>query len=76
MGGNNRGLDIACGPVDVAIDSEGELNVGIADAAAPWMIGRLRDATGSYAEGCLVLVGMALLGGLAVLGLPAGRRAT
>ena len=49
---------------------------GIADAAAPWMIGRLRDATGSYAEGCLVLVGMALLGGLAVLGLPAGRRAT
>ena len=49
---------------------------GIADAAAPWLIGRLRDATGSYSEGCLVLVGMALLGGLAVLGLPARRRAT
>lgn len=49
---------------------------GIADAAAPWLIGRLRDATGSYSEGCLVLVGMALLGGLAVMGLPARRRAT
>jgi len=49
---------------------------GIADAAAPWLIGRLRDATGSYSEGCLVLVGMALLGGIAVLGLPARRRAT
>jgi MFS family permease len=49
---------------------------GIADAAAPWLIGRLRDATGSYSEGCLVLVGMALLGGLAVLGLPARRSAT
>lgn len=49
---------------------------GIADAAAPWLIGRLRDATGSYSEGCLLLVGMALLGGLAVLGLPARRRAT
>jgi MFS family permease len=49
---------------------------GIADAAAPWLIGRLRDATGSYFESCLVLVGMALLGGLAVLGLPARRRGT
>src|SRR5579863_6002542 len=49
---------------------------GIADAVAPWLIGRLRDATGSYFESCFVLVGMALLGGLAVLGLPARRRAT
>jgi MFS family permease len=49
---------------------------GIADAVAPWLIGRLRDATGSYYESCFVLVGMALLGGLAVLGLPAQRRAT
>jgi len=48
---------------------------GIADAAAPWLIGRLRDVTGSYFESCFVLVGMALLGGLAVLGLPARRRA-
>ncbi len=49
---------------------------GVADAAAPWLIGRLRDSTGSYFESCFVLVGMALLGGLAVLGLPARRRAT
>ena len=49
---------------------------GIADAAAPWLIGRLRDATGSYYDSCFVLVGMALLGGLAVLGLPARRRVT
>ncbi len=49
---------------------------GVADAAAPWLIGRLRDTTGSYFDSCVVLVGMALLGGLAVLGLPARRRAT
>jgi MFS family permease len=48
---------------------------GIAEAAAPWFIGRLRDATGNYTESCFVLVGIALLGGLAVLGLPARRRA-
>src|SRR5580693_2042555 len=49
---------------------------GVADAAAPWLIGRLRDATGSYFDSCILLVGMALLGGLAVLGLPARRRVT
>jgi MFS family permease len=49
---------------------------GIADGAAPWLTGRLRDATGSYFESCFVLAGIALLGGLAVLGLPAHRRAT
>jgi len=46
----------------------------VADATAPWLIGRLRDTTGSYSASCVVLVAMALLGGLAVLGLP-GRRA-
>jgi sugar phosphate permease len=46
----------------------------IADAAAPWLIGRLRDTTGSYSVSCFVLVVMALLGGLAVLGLPERRR--
>jgi MFS family permease len=46
---------------------------GIAEAAAPWLIGHLRDATGSYRESCIVLVAIALLGGVAVLGLP-GRR--
>jgi MFS family permease len=49
---------------------------GIAEAAAPWLVGRLRDATGSYSESCFVLVGFALLGGLAVLGLPERKRAT
>jgi MFS family permease len=47
---------------------------GIAEAATPWLIGRVRDTTGSYREGCFVLVGLALLGGLAVLALPGGRR--
>jgi MFS family permease len=47
---------------------------GIAEAASPWMIGRLRDSTGSYSEGCLVLVGMALLGAAAVLALPERRK--
>jgi len=47
---------------------------GIAEAGAPWLIGRLRDATGSYSESCVVLVAIALLGGVAVLGLPARRR--
>ena len=46
----------------------------VAEAASPWLIGRLRDMTGSYSVSCIVLVAMALLGGLAVLGLP-GRRA-
>jgi MFS family permease len=46
----------------------------IAEAGAPWLIGRLRDATGSYRESCFVLVGIALLGGIAVLGLPGRRR--
>jgi len=48
---------------------------GIAEAAAPWLIGRLRDSTGSYRESCFVLLGIALLGGLAALGLPGRRRA-
>jgi MFS family permease len=47
----------------------------VAEAASPWLIGRLRDMTGSYSVGCMVLVAMALLGGLAVLGLPSRRAA-
>jgi MFS family permease len=48
---------------------------GIAEAAAPWFVGRLRDATGSYSASCFVLVGIALLGGFAVLGLAERKRA-
>jgi cyanate permease len=48
---------------------------GIADAVAPWLIGRLRDSSGSYLESCFVLVGVALLGSIAVLCLPGRRRA-
>jgi MFS family permease len=47
---------------------------GIAEAAAPWAIGRLRDLTGTYTEACFILIGIGLLGGLAVLGLPDRRR--
>jgi MFS family permease len=43
---------------------------GIAEAVSPWLIGRLRDATGSYVEGCLLLIALALLGAGAVLLLP------
>lgn len=48
---------------------------GIAEAAAPWVVGRLRDLTGTYTNACFSLVGIALLGGLAVLALPERRRA-
>jgi MFS family permease len=48
---------------------------GIAEAAAPWVIGRLRDATGNYFASCFVLVVVALLGAIAVLGLPGRKRA-
>jgi MFS family permease len=47
---------------------------GIAEAVSPWLTGRLRDATGSYSEGCFVLVGIALLGAAVVLGLPQQRK--
>lgn len=47
---------------------------GIAEAAAPWAVGRLRDVTGSYTSSCFALVGVALLGGFAALSLPDRRR--
>jgi MFS family permease len=47
---------------------------GIAEAVSPWLTGRLRDATGNYSESCFVLVGIALLGAMAVLGLPGPRK--
>jgi len=48
---------------------------GVADAAAPWAVGYLRDSSGSYTSSCFALVGVALLGALAVLGLPDRRSA-
>jgi MFS family permease len=46
---------------------------GVAEAVSPWLVGRLRDSTGSYAAGFLVLIGMALLGAVAVAALPRQR---
>ena len=46
---------------------------GVAEALAPWLIGHLRDSTGSYAAGSMVLVALAVLGAAAVLGLPSRR---
>ena len=49
---------------------------GIAEAVSLWLTGRLRDVTGNYSESCFVLVGIALLGAAAVLGLPEQRKTT
>jgi MFS family permease len=46
---------------------------GIAEAVSPWLIGRLRDTTGDYSQGCVVLASIALLGAAAALGLPRGQ---
>jgi MFS family permease len=46
---------------------------GIADAVAPWAVGRLRDVTGSYTSACLALTAVALLGAIGTLALPARR---
>lgn len=48
----------------------------IAEAVSPWLVGRLRDTTGSYAAGFLALVGMALLGAIAIAVLPKGYKST
>ena len=43
---------------------------GVAEAASPWLVGHLRDTTGSYGMGFAVLIGMALLGAAAAAALP------
>lgn len=43
---------------------------GVAEAASPWLVGHLRDATGSYGVGFAALIGMALLGAAAAAALP------
>jgi len=47
---------------------------GIAEAVAPWVIGRMHDASGSYTNGFLALIGCALIGAIAVALLPRGVR--
>jgi len=43
---------------------------GIAEAVAPWMVGHIRDVTGSYSNGFLVLIALSLLGAAMVAFLP------
>jgi MFS family permease len=47
---------------------------GVAEAAAPWVVGHLRDATGSYTAGFALLITMGLLGVLAAASLPEGQK--
>src|SRR6266567_8084401 len=46
----------------------------VAEAVSPWLVGRLRDTTGSYSAGFLALIGMALLGAAAAAMLPRGKQ--
>jgi sugar phosphate permease len=46
---------------------------GVAEATAPMLVGYLRDRTGSYDTGFVLLVGIALIGATAIALLPAGR---
>jgi MFS family permease len=48
----------------------------VAEAVSPWLVGRLRDTTGSYSIAFLVLIGMALLGAMSAAMLPGGKRST
>ncbi len=48
---------------------------GLAEAVVPMGVATLRDRTGSYTTGFLVLVGLAVAGAIAVSLLPGGRRA-
>ena len=43
---------------------------GVSEAVSPMLVAHLRDTTGSYAAGFAVLIGMALLGAVAVGLLP------
>jgi MFS family permease len=46
----------------------------VAEAISPWLVGRLRDSTGSYTAGFLALIGMSVLGAAAVVALPNGAK--
>jgi len=45
---------------------------GVSEAVAPWLVGRMRDAAGSYASGFAVLIACALVGAVAIVFLPRG----
>ena len=47
---------------------------GVAEAAAPYLVGRMRDASGSYVGGFTMLITFAVIGGLAIALLPRQRR--
>jgi sugar phosphate permease len=47
---------------------------GVAEAAAPYLVGRMRDASGSYFTGFTMLIGFAVVGGIAIALLPRVRR--
>jgi len=46
----------------------------VAEALSPWLVGRLRDTTGSYSAGFLVLIGLGLLGAASAAMLPKGKK--
>lgn len=46
----------------------------VSEAVSPWVVGRLRDTTGSYSAGFLGLIVMALLGVAAAALLPKGQK--
>ena len=47
---------------------------GVAEAAAPYLVGRMRDASGSYVGAFSMLITFAVIGGLAIALLPRARR--
>jgi sugar phosphate permease len=47
---------------------------GVAEATAPYLVGRMRDASGSYVGGFTMLITFAVIGGLAIALLPRSRR--
>jgi sugar phosphate permease len=46
---------------------------GVAEAVSPWWVSHLRDSTGTYTTGFVMLIGIALLGATAVAILPRRR---
>jgi cyanate permease len=47
---------------------------GVAEATFPLLVGRLRDTTGSYQTGFVVLIAVALAGTAAIACLPRGQQ--